>query len=251
LNQAEYKSFTVCLSRYLPNVSVWLGDLAKAQKQADPNEDTIHSVWAKLLGDCQPEEYRAVIERLARLELAMPQWQELPGFIRREVTNRRPKPKNEYLADVGQKFVISGDLGQAYKEIRDCRGDLEKIEAVKQKWFAKWDQEKHNEPRYRCKDCLDCGMVLCWHIRCLREHEAGKPVNPRTMSVKCSCNASAKWGDGKDCKEKPPQYSRRGFCRWITGALHEIDDWFEWRKTQGIKSHPNYNSDLVIIGGEF
>jgi hypothetical protein len=251
LNQTDYKTFRAMLSRILPNVVTWLDNIGEGQRNDGTGLPTIHSEWMGILGDCTTDECGLILRKLAAQELPFPQWQELPGFIRREVTNRRPKPKNEYLADVGQKFVISGDLGQAYKEIRDCRGDLEKIEAVKQKWFAKWDQEKHNEPRYRCKDCLDCGMVLCWHIRCLREHEAGKPVNPRTMSVKCSCNASAKWGDGKDCKEKPPQYSRRGFCRWITGALHEIDDWFEWRKTQGIKSHPNYNSDLAIIGGEF
>jgi hypothetical protein len=252
LNQTDYKTFRAMLVRILPNVATWLNTLGASQRDDGSGLPTINTEWANILGDCTTDECGIILRRLAAQELPFPQWQELPGFIRRETLNRRPKPKSEYLVDVGQKFVVTGDISQAFKEMRQCNGDADQVEAVKQKWLAKWDAEKHNEPRYRCPDCLDVGMVICWHIHCLKEYAAtGTIKRPIHAAVKCSCNASAKWGDGKDCKERPPQYRKMGFCKWINGALHEVSDWFEWRRTQGIEHHANYNSDLVIVGGEF
>ena len=250
MNQSDYKTFRAMLARLLPNIETWLSGLGENQRNDGSGLPTINTEWMKILGDSQPAECAEVMRKLAAQEIQTPNWQEIPGFIRREVVASRPKPRSEYLTNYDRIPTNGGDMAEAFKEIRQYNKDPEQVRATVARWVAQWsDQSK--DYRAKCLDCLDVGMVICWHIASLREHEAGKPVLPRTMAVKCSCNASAKWGDGKDQNAKPPRYRAYGFCKWIHGALHELDDWFEWRRSQGIDHHPNYNSDLVIVGGEF
>lgn len=250
MNHKDFIAFGNLLARYMPQVATWLAQLAQDQEKSDPGQGTIRRVWAEILGDCTIDECREVLNRIARQEVTVSSWQDIPGIIRREAVASRPKPRSEYLTQYDRIPTNGGELAEAFKEIRQCNKDPDLVRETVARWVAQWSDES-TDYAAKCQDCRDVGMVICWHIACLREHQAEKPVIPRTMAVKCSCNASAKWGDGKDQNSKPPRYRAYGFCKWIHGALHELDDWFEWRRSQGIEHHPNFNSDLAIVGGDF
>lgn len=105
----------------------------------------------------------------------------------------------------GRMYARIQELVKAGKPVPDA------VEQVKQE-FAQHPTESRD--RYDCPDCLDTGLVDCWHPKSLQErHTPGYPL--RTCVASCNCAAGVR---RREVNTRPePEFDESWMVRYHPG----------------------------------
>lgn len=127
------------------------------------------------------------------------------------------------LRDVELSEAKRASIKMAAGEIEEPKGFDRHPAAIRKAAGVSRHAAVANAPRYdldgnqtyACLTCMDDGWVRCWHPQSMAQAKAGKPIEPYSVAVVCTCAI----GQTKDKHRTYPRYDAK---RWL-----RLDGWHD------------------------
>lgn len=248
MTEVDWKNFIRHFTDTLPDVASWL------QKAG---AGTL-AVWKEKFASVDLCDAKAAVDAVIDGKIAVPSpWSlllpSLLGFASRQSLARRQgsAPPVAERPTIGVRHPMAA-MFDCIRQCLDGGMSTDAAMVVLDRRFPIADEDRQ---RVKCQECDDTGWVEVWGIGSIRSLQRGdERVKKYRESALCMC-AKGHWRQ-RPAESLPPgaipqpRYNPAIHCRWNTGEVAELREWLDWKKSQGVRHHPNYHEEFAGYGQE-